>query len=212
MSRLTFALVLLFLFVLPAPAQYTVEPAGACSAEGVSDAIKGVLESDGYRVKDSGGVFVEVWLRKGIPAVKPSEQPRGTDFPSLAPGTMVGVIRYAKGGKDFRDQPIKPGTYTMRFNLQPEDGDHQGASPRRDHLLLAPVAADQDPNAKPNFDAAVELSVKASGTKHPSVLFLAAPESGSQFPSTKHAEGRDLLQVKSGSLELGITVVGKAAE
>ena len=207
------AFALLLLLALSGPAQYTVEPAGPCSAEGISDAVKASLESDGYRVKDSSGaVYVEVWLRKGIPTEKSSEPARGSDFTSLAPGAMVGVIRYAKGGKDFRDQQIKPGVYTMRFNLQPEDGDHQGASPRRDHLLLAPVAIDQDPNAKPNFEAAVDLSVKVSGTKHPSVLFLASPESGAKFPSMRHAEGRDMLQVKSGSVELGITVVGKAAE
>ena len=213
MSRLSLVLLLLFAFVFSAPAQYTVEPAGPCSAEGVSDAVKASLESDGYRVKDSGGaVYVEIWLRKEIPTEKPPEPPRGTDFPSLVPGTMVGVIRYAKAGADFRGQQIKPGVYTMRFNVQPEDGDHQGASPRRDHLLLGPVAVDQDPTSKPKFEAAVELSTKVSGTKHPAVLFLASPESGAKFPSLRHAEGRDMLQVKSGSLEMGITVAGKAAD
>ena len=210
MSRLIFALASLLVF--PALAQYAVEPAGPCSAEGVADSVKATLEAGGHRVKDPGGaVYVEVWLNKAIPIEKGGEA-RGSDFSMLTPGTMVGVIRYAKAGADFRGQAIQPGVYTMRFNLQPEDGDHQGASPRRDHLLLAPVAADPDTAAKPNFDAAVALSRKASGTQHPSVLFLLSPDSGAKFPSMNHAGNRDILQVKSGSLALGITVAGKAEE
>ena len=209
MSRLIFALAVLFVF--PALADYTVELAGPCSAEGISDSVKAALEADGYRVKDSGAVYVEIWLNKAIPAEKAGEG-RGSDFSMLTPGTLIGVIRYAKAGADFRGQAIQPGVYTMRFNLQPEDGDHQGASPRRDHLLLAPVTADQDAAAKPNFEAAVALSRKASGTQHPCVLFLLSPDSSAKFPGMNHAGNRDILQVKSGSLALGITVAGKAEE
>ena len=141
-----------------------------------------------------------------------AQPPGGSDFPNVPVGALVGVIQYAKGGGDFRGQAIKPGVYTMRFNLQPEDGDHQGASPRRDHLLLSPVAADQDPTAWPAFDPLAALSKKASGTNHPSVLFLKAPPSGAKFPSIDSSGGRHALLVKSGSVELGITVVGKAEE
>jgi len=201
------------LLVYPALAQYTVEPAGPCNAEGVSAAVKGLLEGDGQRVKDSSGSpFVEVWLRKDIPTQKAAEASRGSDFSTIAPTTVLGVIRYAKNGADFRAQPITAGTYVMRFNLQPEDGDHQGASPRRDHLLLSPAAADQDPNAAYNFDAAVDISRKVSGTRHPAVLFLAAPESGAKFPSVQQHGARQQLQVKSGSVEMGIIFVGKAEE
>jgi len=205
--------VLAVLFARPAAAQLTVEPAGPCAAEGVSDAVKALLEPNGYRVKDaSAAVFVEAWIRKAIPAEKPAEQPRGSDYSVIPPGTVLGVIRYARAGADFRGQPIQEGVYVMRFNLQPEDGDHQGASPRRDHILLSLASADADPAAKLSFDDAVALSRKASGTNHPSVLFLAAPESGAKFPGIEHGHGRDVLQVKSGAVGLGIIVVGKAEE
>lgn len=212
MSRLSFAsLLLLCLAASPAAAQYTVEPAGPCSCEGVSDAVKSALETDGYRVKDSGGApYVEVWLAKAIPAEKKGAT-RGADF-TIPPTSLVGVIRFVKGGGDFRGQPIKPGVYTMRYNLQPEDGDHQGASPRRDHVLLAPVTLDTNPSAQLTYEAAVDLSRKASGTAHPSVLFLSMPESSAQFPSVKRSDNREILHVKSGSVGLGIVIVGKAEE
>jgi hypothetical protein len=197
----------------PAAAQFTLEPAGPCTAEGVQDAIKAALEPNGHRVKEPGGaVLVEVWLAKAIPNEKPADQPRGSDFPTLPVGALVGVIRYAKAGGDFRGQPIQPGVYTMRFNLQPEDGDHQGASPRRDHVLLTPASVDADPNSRPGFDDLVAMSRKASGTAHPQVLFLMAPESAASFPSVHHAHGREALLVKGGSQALGIVVVGKAEE
>jgi len=198
------------LLVYPALAQYTVEPAGACNAEGVSAAVKGLLEADGHRVKDSSGAFVEVWLRKDIPTAKTDT--RGSDFATIPPAAVLGVIRYVKNGSDFRGQPIQAGAYVMRFNLQPEDGDHQGASPRRDHLLLSPAAADQDPAATLNYDQAVDLSRKASGTRHPLVLFLASPESGAKFPGVQQHGGRQTLQVKSGAVAMGIIFVGKAEE
>jgi len=200
-----------FLLVWPAAAQYSVEPAGPCKAEGVSAALAGSLEADGYRVKDgSGAAFVEVWLRKDIPSHKGDG--RGSDFPNLVPASALGVIRYARAGGDFRGQPIQTGVYVMRFNLQPEDGDHQGASPRRDHILLSPVGADQDPGTAKDFDAAVELSRKASGTRHPSVLFLAAPEPGTMFPSVGQHGPRITLNIKGGALGLGIIIAGKAEE
>jgi hypothetical protein len=204
---------LLALLVCPALAQYTAEPAGPCNADGVSAAVKGLLEADGVRVKDSSGnAFLELWLRKEIPTKQESEAPRGADFTNIPPTTVLGVIRYAKNGGDFRGQPIQPGAYVFRFNLQPEDGDHQGASPRRDHVLLSPGAADQDPAATLNFDQAMDLSRKASGTRHPLVLFLASPESSAKFPGIHQDGSRQILTVKSGSVAMGIVIVGKAEE
>ena len=157
-------------------------------------------------------MFLEAWIRKAIPTEKPADAPRGADFSSIPVTTVIGVIRYAKAGGDFRGQPIQPGVYLLRFNLQPEDGDHQGASPRRDHVLLSPAAADQDPNAKLTFEAAVDLSRKVTGTRHPSALFLGAPESGAKFPGIQQHGPRQFLTFKSGALEMGLVFVGKAEE
>jgi len=203
---------LLALLAFPALAQLTVEPAGPCAADGVSDGVKAVLANPGYRVKDSSGAaFVEVWLAKAVPTEKSADLPRGADFASIPANALLGVIRYAKPGGDFRGQPIPAGVYTMRYNVHPEDGNHQGVAPGRDFILLMPVAVDKDAAAKLSFDEAVELSRKASGTAHPAVLFLSAPESGAKFPAVRrNSENHDILQVKIGAVELGITLVGKS--
>ncbi len=202
--------VCLLALVLPAAAEMTVGPASG--APGLPDAVKSALAPEGFAVKDGGAAFVQVWLNKSIPSEKSAEAPRGSDYPNLPVGAFVGVIQYSKGANDFRGQAIKPGVYTMRFARQPEDGDHQGASPRRDHLLLVPISVDQDPNSKPAFEALADMSKKASGTNHPLVLFLPLPQSGAKFPGVDSSGGKQVLNVKSGSVELGITIVGKAEE
>ncbi len=196
----------------PVLAQLTIEPAGPCNAEGVSDTVKATLAADGYRVQDGGAPFVEVWPVKSVATAQPSEQPRGSDFPMIPVNALLGVIRYHKAGGDFRGQPIQPGVYTLRFNLQPEDGDHQGASPRRDHALLAPASADQNAGAALTFEQQVAASKKASGTQHPSVLFLQQVDSGGKFGAVEASHGRQALQIKTGSVGFGLIIVGKAEE
>jgi len=205
---------LFFFLVIQAKAQFTVAQVGPCDAEGVSAAVKGSLEDKGYQVKDAGGAPVaELWLRKDIPNSKSASAVSGSDFYAIPLSTLVGVIKFDKEATDFRGtEKIKPGVYTMRYNLQPEDGDHQGTSPRRDHVLLSPVADDQDPAANPKFDDLVKMSRKIAGGNHPCVLFLGQPDPGAKFPSMEHGQGRDMLDVQAGSLQLGITIAGKAAE
>jgi len=60
--------------------------------------------------------------------------------------------------------------------LLPNDGNHLGAAPNRDFLLLIPTASDPDPNAAFKFEELVNLSRKATGTKHPGPLSLIQPE------------------------------------
>ena len=50
-------------------------------------------------------------------------------------------------GHDYRDQPIAKGVYTMRYGLQPVNGDHLGVSIYRDYSLLLPAAKDQTPRS-----------------------------------------------------------------
>ncbi len=179
----------------------------------LSPALQSAVVSEPVVVRDpAGGVWMQIWISKTIPAGKAADEPRGADFPQIPQGAFVGVIHYAKPGGDYCGKPVPAGVYTMRFCLLPEDGAHQGVAPRRDFVLLAPAGADPEPAARPGYDALVALSRKASGTNHPSILFLAAPEPGAQFPGVEQRGNRRVVLVKSGATELGIMVVGKAEE
>ena len=158
-----------------------IEKLPALDDASVPAAVKGLLDSSGSRVLLADGTpLADVWLRK----TTPKNTTAATDvlYPQLAISQMVGVIRFPAGGKDFRGHAIKPGIYTMRYDVQPSDGDHLGTAPNPDFLLLSPVAEDADPNAKMDTKQLATMSSHASGLRHPSVWEMMGPEAGGALP------------------------------
>src|SRR5262245_46409060 len=100
-------------------------------------AIAATLMPDSVPVK-SGDVQLDVWWVKVIALAKP---PSGTPaWADVADGTLVGAIRVSAQWSDIRGYVVRPGVYTLRFALQPANGDHLGVSPNREFLLMSPAA------------------------------------------------------------------------
>jgi hypothetical protein len=175
----------------------------------VAPAIRSALNGQGLRIQDgSGRTFAEIWLRKTLPA---SEKPTGAkgevQFPFLADGELIGVLQFAGEGHDYRDQSITKGAYTMRYGLQPVNGDHLGVSAYRDYVLLLPAAKDKS-MALPPRKQLEERSAESAGTSHPAVfLLLAAPATAAQSgPSMIHDAEKSTWSVV---LPLSIQVKGQ---
>jgi hypothetical protein len=96
---------------------------------------------------------------------------------------LVGVVHFPQAAADFRGHRIPAGFYTLRYELMPNDGNHLGAAPNQDFLLLIPAASDADPNATFKFQELIALSESATGTKHPSPLSLVQADSGVTAPA-----------------------------
>ena len=198
----------LLLCSLAAFGQYKAESAGAPPAE-VAPAIAAVLQKDGAKVTNNGKAYCEIWFRTNKPpAAKSSED--GVSLPAMPMGALLGVIRFDGKGADRRGQTIKAGVYTLRYGIMPINGDHQGAAPQRDFLLMTPAAEDQDLNSTPNFDALVAMSRKASGTPHPAVLSLWKADSDTPGLS-KQGENDWVLQTKIGDVPIAVILIGFAA-
>jgi hypothetical protein len=75
----------------------------------------------------------------------------------------------------------------MRYAHLPADGNHMGVSPTTDYFLLSPIELDRDPGARIEYEKLLDLSRKASGTNHPSVLYLVEPAGGP--PRVRDLEG-----------------------
>ena len=136
--------------------------------------IAGALQASGNRVLAADASPVaEIWLRKDLP-VSGQKEVEGANYPALTPGILVGVILFSTPGKDFRSQQVKPGTYAMRYELLPNDGNHMGVAPDRDFLLLVPVADDPGPAKTLPYQELVKLSSRAAGTSHPAVFSMPA--------------------------------------
>src|SRR5713101_3926481 len=178
-------------------AQYKSEPAGAPPAE-LAPAISQALEQQGTKIVGSNGAFCEVWFRTALPSSAKSSEESVT-LPTIPHGTLLGAIRFPAQGADRRGQPIKPGVYTLRYSLQPLNGDHLGVSPQRDFLVLAPAADDKDVSATPDFDKLMSMSRKASGTPHPAVLSMWAAGASDAAGFAKQGDADWVLTTQIGS-------------
>jgi hypothetical protein len=191
---------------------YKAEAIGAVPAD-VPAPLQAALDAQGVRVtNDQGATLCEVWLRKTLPASPNPNASSDVMFGTLPEGALVGVLHFPNATTDFRSQAIKPGFYTLRYALIPQDGNHMGVNPSRDAFLVGPVSADQDPDKILSFNDLVKLSRQASGTPHPALL-VGAPANGDTFPSiAKDDAGNWNLQIKGhgsgGDMPLGFTVVG----
>ncbi len=201
---------------------YKVETATLPAPQELAAPVRDALSADALRVTGPQGPLCEIWLRKDLPASATPNQALGIAFSQFAEGAMVGAIRLHAPAKDYRQQAIKPGVYTLRYALQPVDGNHQGVSPYRDYFLAVPAATDFSltPRAGKDLYAA---SRKASGTGHPSVWSLVPGDNApTPLPAMAHQEDGDLwvLYVKlplvtpggASPIVVGLILVGHAPE
>jgi hypothetical protein len=217
MRQLSLTAVVLGLCVTALAQTGKVEMVGPPSESSIPAPVVKVLDSQGQRLKVAdGSTICDIWLRKSVPAKTAKNENEGLLYPELSESTLVGLISFPKAATDFRGQPIAPGTYTLRYELIPDDGNHLGVSPNRDFLLLVPAALDPDPAAIFKFDELVQMSRKATGTNHPGPLNL-TQASGSTKALTKDAEDHWIfsgaLKLDSGKdLPFALVVRGTAAQ
>jgi len=185
--------------------------------EGLSASLQPLLQTEGYKVVNpQGAAWCEVWIRKEIANLGKPASP-DAKYPALHQGQLVGVMKFSAAGSDYRGQSIKPGLYTLRYCLILQDGNHLGAAPILDFVLLVPAAEDtKDADAIMSTEEVVALSRKASGTNHPAVINLASPPAAASKATLEKDElDHWVLKVKSQSkpaadLPIGIIVVGRA--
>lgn len=216
MSKRLFIAVLVTLSLTCVAQTGSIESIGPAS-DSVPAAVVQALDPHGNRLKlPDGNVIGDFWLRKSVAAETTKKDSEGLLYPELPESTLVGVISFPKATTDFRGQPIAAGTYTLRYELMPDDGNHLGVAPDRDFLLLLPVASDPDPAAHFKFEELVQLSRKATGTNHPGPMSL-AQASGSSPALKKDAEEHwifsGVLKLDSGKdLPFALIVKGTAAQ
>ena len=180
----------------------------------LADPIRALLQSETSVVMRDGN-RIEIWWVKAI-ALDSAPQ-AAPSWSNVSDGALVGAMRVAQPLTDARGFTIKPGVYTLRFALQPQDGDHLGVSPYRQFLLVAPAADDQLPDAV-GFKGAVALAKKTLGKSHPSTLSLDPPDAsqsaGTMVTNDVGHKGIVFsvpiaLQGKpAGTMAFGLTLVG----
>jgi len=193
-------------------AQQKVERIAAAPAAGLSDALRQAVEDKGYRVTLDDGWTAEFWLARKID-VQDTAVP-GALYPKLAASAFVGIVRLPQGMSDYRGQRIPAGTYTLRYEPLPQDGNHMGVAPNPDFLLASPVADDARPEQLYVSRKVVALSAKTTGTGHPAVLALET--AGVPQTVIKLEDGSLVLTVEFPAAgakgKIGIVIKGTAAQ
>ena len=200
--------------------EHRVEPLNEpAPADAISPEIASSLQPSVVRVLRGGSRTVaDLWLVKEWNA-KADFKPTAAVLYPFEVGTLIGVIRFKNRGNDFRGQEIPAGVYTVRYALQPVDGNHVGTSDTRDFLLLLP--ASEDKAVAPADEMTMnQLSPKVTGTTHPAMMALkrSGPTEGKS--TMHHDEERDYWSVrlqgtakaggKSQPLPIEIVVAGQA--
>ena len=169
----------------------------------IAGPVGGMISSGGVRAS-VGANTLTFWFVKQMPAAAWSE---------IKEGTLVGAVKIDKDFRDIRGRVVKAGTFTLRYGIQPANGDHLGVSPYREFLLLSPAAIDKDP-APRGHDGTVELSKEAIGGSHPAVLSIDPPVAAAAALSVTTTElghkGIVLeVPVAGGTLRFGLVLIGK---
>jgi hypothetical protein len=139
----------------------------------------------------------------------------------FTPGQLIGVMHFNRRSGDFREQTIESGIYTVRYALQPVDGNHEGTSPTRDFLLL--VRADDDSSPQPmEVKALLAASAKAAESNHPAMLCLQTANPADERPSLHHNDEHDWWVARfNGTIQgvappthlpVDVVIVGHASE
>lgn len=151
-----------------------------------------------------GAATVDIWLVQSL-----ERAADGPGWSNVESGTLVGAMRVSGEFKEIRGKVVKPGVYSLRYGLQPQNGDHLGISAFRDFLLLSPAAIDKDPKVL-GFDGVVALSKEVIGTAHPASLSLDPPEDapGSVLSTYKNEHGHEGVVLQIGTLKFGLIVSG----
>jgi hypothetical protein len=176
----------------------------------LAPAVRALIADSGARVTVPGA-SLDFWWVKSLPQ-------QGAGAPSwqhVEEGTLVGAVRVSAVYKDIRGRVVKPGVYTLRYGIQPANGDHLGVSPFREFLLLSPAAADTD--VKPTgHDGTVDLSKQTIGGSHPAVWSLDPPvlADGAPLSPTTNDAGHEAIVFEvptaaGAPLRFGLILVGK---
>jgi hypothetical protein len=164
-----------------ADTKYTVKVEDTEPPKELGDGVRAVLEPKAMTVTDDKGkVICTVWAAKSLETKATADQAKaGLKYTQLEETTLVGAVKFPEGFRDYRKSNIKPGVYTLRLGIQPEDGDHQGTAPYNEFCLLIPADDDKKPDVL-DAETLHQQSNKSTTRKHPGVMLL--------FPNTEPKE------------------------
>lgn len=191
-SFVPFALLTLFLAHDVVGQEHRVEAIKRTpEAKGLSKEVAATLSDEGIKViRGTSRTVCEFWPCKKW-EISANFKPTTERLYPFKAGHLIGLLHFPRRGKDFRDQTIKSGWYTLRYALQPTDGNHEGTSSTRDFLVMVRAEEDKSPETIETKQL-LAASAEAANSAHPAMLcFQRPPEASSKDSSLRHVEDND---------------------
>jgi hypothetical protein len=178
-----------------------------------AEPVRATLDSHSFTVT-RGTNRIQFWWSRAVALTTTATSPEWSQVPA---GALVGAMQLTEPLPDIRGVAIPPGAYTLRFAMQPQDGDHLGVSPYRQFLVVAPAGEDRTSDPL-GFDRAVSLGKKTQGRSHPAVLSIDPPSARAEPGSVVTTENGHTAVVitipashdgqPAGALTFGLILVG----
>lgn len=169
----------------------TVKAVSEAPPDDLAEPMRALLGKEAVTIAEKDGdTILTLWFRTTIPVKASAEQIKnGLTYREIPDGELLGAVKFAKTFIDYRKQEIAAGTYTLRFGVQPDVGDHMNTTPHPEFALLSPVAKDKDAEAI-DMKSLIKLSSGATNGDHPGVMLL--------FPHTPKDDGPKLADKGDG--------------
>lgn len=163
----------LFLVPLCAAAQsFTVKQEEKPVPSSVAAAVASHLATRALSLHKDDKPYLDVWWVKETPLNQETLDKPAAALDAIEETTLLGVVTVYEEIRDYRDEPIEPGTYTMRLGILPKDGNHMGVAEYPYFALLIPVEKDTQPEPLPSNKVLAERSGEGTPTSHARVLSL----------------------------------------
>jgi len=167
-------------------------------------AISLLLQKKAVQLLDGGQPTYEFWFVTELPLQsKPAGLAKALD--SVKQATLLGAVSVPKSQRDYRDDELAPGIYTLRLVLQPQDGNHLGTAEFNWFAALVPAKLDTTPDGITDYKSLVKASSKETATDHPLILSLRPAATGEgelpklNEPATEHKSVRVKIPAKAGA-------------
>lgn len=203
---------LLILVCVPAAlaAELTLKTADKEPPKELDASIRAMLQNKSVQLLDGEKPALEFWFCTEIPLQsKPALLAKALE--SVKQTTLLGAVSVSGAKRDYRDDELAAGTYTMRLGLQPQDGNHLGTSEFSWFAVLVPAKYDTKPAGLPDYKALVKAGSKDTSSDHPRILSLRpATSDAGEFPKLNvpgpdHKSVRLKLPAKAGEEKTSLT-------
>ena len=188
-------------------------PPAALSAE-----TRATLQNSAVQLLEGDKPVFEFWLRKEIPlAAVPGSPVKALD--AIKQATLLGAVQISSDQRDYRDDEWPAGACTIRFGLQPEDGNHL-VRKFSYFAVLIPAKTDPKPDGIFDYKGMTKASSKETSTDHPRILSLrpVSVDAGTVPQLTEPAPAHKSVRVQvpakagasSGTIAFDLVYEGKA--